>query len=116
MKRSIENLHHFQCDKCNKWWSIGDAPKLKTTWWCPWCGEKHEPPPPDPEEGTIAGILIWKEKVTNVYHIEDSRRPCNNIVYIGEDFEQVCKVMDQLVEVERITNEEKLRILNNVRI
>jgi PHP family Zn ribbon phosphoesterase len=37
--RSVETLHHFSCGKCKKWWSIGDAPKEKTEWFCPWCGE-----------------------------------------------------------------------------
>jgi DNA-directed RNA polymerase subunit RPC12/RpoP len=39
--RSIENLNHFRCKNCNKWWSIGDAPKEKEEWWCPWCGKRE---------------------------------------------------------------------------
>ena len=35
---SIENLHHFNCGSCKKWWSVGDAEKLKKEWFCPWCG------------------------------------------------------------------------------
>jgi DNA-directed RNA polymerase subunit RPC12/RpoP len=37
---SLENLYHFNCDSCKKWWSIGDAPKdLQTrNWFCPYCG------------------------------------------------------------------------------
>ena len=39
---SIETLVHFQCIKCNKWWSIGDAPILqKYNWFCPWCGYEN---------------------------------------------------------------------------
>lgn len=38
MKRFIEKLSHFLCDKCNKWFSIGDAPEDKKNWFCPWCG------------------------------------------------------------------------------
>lgn len=39
MKVSFERLAHFQCELCNKWWSIGDAPiKEKQGWYCPWCG------------------------------------------------------------------------------
>lgn len=41
-KKSIERLHHFNCGKCKKWWSIGDAPVDKRDWFCPWCGEKQE--------------------------------------------------------------------------
>jgi PHP family Zn ribbon phosphoesterase len=40
-KRSVENLYHFSCVKCKKWWSVGDAPKSKKNWFCPWCGEKN---------------------------------------------------------------------------
>lgn len=38
--RSIENLNHFCCKSCNKWWSVGDAPREKEEWYCPWCGNK----------------------------------------------------------------------------
>lgn len=38
MKRSTEILSHFQCKACDKWWSVGDAPADKKTWFCPWCG------------------------------------------------------------------------------
>ena len=51
-KTSIERLHHFQCYKCHKWWSIGDAcielynteRRLITErdWFCPWCGIKQQ--------------------------------------------------------------------------
>jgi len=34
----VEELHHFQCGECKKWWAIGDAPKAKNDWFCPWCG------------------------------------------------------------------------------
>jgi len=37
----IENLHHFKCYFCKKWWSIGDAPS-KHGWYCPWCGKYQE--------------------------------------------------------------------------
>lgn len=39
-QRSHEDLSHFWCKLCNKWWSIGDAPVDKTDWYCPWCGVK----------------------------------------------------------------------------
>jgi uncharacterized Zn-finger protein len=35
---SIEKLHHFNCGECKRWWSIGDAEKMKKEWFCPWCG------------------------------------------------------------------------------
>lgn len=40
MSYSIEKLVHFNCDGCNKWWSVGDAPiETKKVWTCPWCGK-----------------------------------------------------------------------------
>jgi hypothetical protein len=41
MIRSIEQLSHFLCTFCNKWWSIGDAPIEKKKWFCPWCGKQN---------------------------------------------------------------------------
>ena len=41
-KKSCEILNHFSCSKCKKWWTIGDAPKTKREWFCPWCGEKNK--------------------------------------------------------------------------
>ncbi len=39
---SVEQLHHFNCGVCKKWWSIADIPKSKTkTLFCPWCGIKQ---------------------------------------------------------------------------
>jgi len=38
---SLERLVHFHCAYCKKWWSIGDAPREKTTWFCPWCGKEQ---------------------------------------------------------------------------
>ena len=40
-KRSIENLSHFFCSFCSKWWTIGDAPEEKEVWFCPWCGKEN---------------------------------------------------------------------------
>jgi len=37
-KKSIEKISHFQCGKCKKWWTIGDALEKKKKWFCPWCG------------------------------------------------------------------------------
>ena len=36
-----EQIRHFSCGVCNKWWSVGDAPEDKEEWYCPWCGEKQ---------------------------------------------------------------------------
>lgn len=41
-ERSIEQLSHFWCLHCKKWWSIGDAPRAKKEWFCPWCGVPHK--------------------------------------------------------------------------
>jgi Fe2+ or Zn2+ uptake regulation protein len=44
MKISKEELYHFNCRYCGKWWSIGDAPieERKDWWYCPWCGERQD--------------------------------------------------------------------------
>jgi len=34
---SIEKLYHFNCDRCSKWWTIGDWTKQPII--CPWCGK-----------------------------------------------------------------------------
>lgn len=41
-QRSIENLSHFNCPDCLKWFSVSDAPTDKTQWACPWCFEVNE--------------------------------------------------------------------------
>ena len=33
-----EFIRHFTCGMCGKWFAIGDAPKDRNTWSCPWCG------------------------------------------------------------------------------
>ncbi len=40
-KRTVEKISHFSCSKCKKWWSVGDAPKVKKKWFCPWCGKEN---------------------------------------------------------------------------
>ncbi len=40
-KRSVEKLHHMSCSRCKKWWTIGDAPRSKKKWFCPWCGTEN---------------------------------------------------------------------------
>jgi len=39
--KNVEQLSHFHCGECRKWWSIGDAPKGKHRWFCPWCGKEQ---------------------------------------------------------------------------
>lgn len=41
-QRTTEELHHFSCYKCHKWWTVGDAPEDKQDWYCPWCGEFNQ--------------------------------------------------------------------------
>jgi len=41
-KKIKEELFHFKCARCKKWWAIGDAAKNKKFWFCPWCGTKQE--------------------------------------------------------------------------
>jgi hypothetical protein len=39
LKISKEELYHFNCKYCGKWWSIRDADmNEKKGWYCPWCG------------------------------------------------------------------------------
>ena len=33
---SVEKLHHFNCPRCNQWWTIGDWEKQETIT-CPTC-------------------------------------------------------------------------------
>lgn len=39
-KVSREELKHYNCKKCNKWWSISDGPDDPRELYCPWCGTK----------------------------------------------------------------------------
>lgn len=39
---SHENLVHFNCPLCLKWWSISGAPEFKEAWYCTWCGVRLE--------------------------------------------------------------------------
>lgn len=39
---STEILSHFLCGKCERWWTIGDAPKDSSKCYCPWCGEEQK--------------------------------------------------------------------------
>ncbi|MDO8584503.1 MAG: hypothetical protein Q7R85_00050 [bacterium] len=40
--RSVEELHHFSCAACKKWWTVADAPENKREWFCPWCGNVQQ--------------------------------------------------------------------------
>lgn len=46
MDFSKEHIFHFVCQACNMWWSIAmdNFNPMLRTWYCPWCGHKHEPP------------------------------------------------------------------------
>jgi DNA-directed RNA polymerase subunit RPC12/RpoP len=36
---SVENLYHFRCGECDKWWTIGDFSLIsKLVIYCPHCG------------------------------------------------------------------------------
>jgi len=41
LKVHKEEIYHFTCSECKKWWSVADAPKQKKRWFCPWCGTKQ---------------------------------------------------------------------------
>lgn len=49
-RSSVELLTHYNCGRCDKWFSIGDAPSDRTRWTCPWCGLEQEFDPVIPEE------------------------------------------------------------------
>jgi len=53
MKRSVEILSHFRCDGCDKWWTVGDAPADKKTWYCPWCAKLNTEPEDKKNEGDV---------------------------------------------------------------
>jgi len=40
-RHSSQQISHFQCGKCSKWWSIGDAPTDRQKWYCPWCSQEN---------------------------------------------------------------------------
>ena len=40
IKYSIEKLHHFQCQVCDEWFSIGDFKKRESLT-CPYCDKKQ---------------------------------------------------------------------------
>ncbi len=39
---SEERLSHYHCPLCGRWFSIGDAPKVRAVWTCPWCGRPSQ--------------------------------------------------------------------------
>ena len=45
-KFSKEILYHFNCGKCNKWWSIADyhlfSKNVSNLITCPYCGHKEK--------------------------------------------------------------------------
>jgi hypothetical protein len=49
--QSPERLVHFQCPRCEGWWSIGDAPD-REFWFCPWCGERSLT-----KDGTVPAVM-----------------------------------------------------------
>lgn len=74
MLTSLEKLIHFQCDHCQKWWSIGDAPiEEKKEWFCPWCGEKNK------VDSDKVLVMIFKSK--EAYGMVDK--------YCGDDWKIV---------------------------
>ena len=41
MANSIEVLHHYSCEVCQGWWSIGLQHVMKASQlYCPWCGHQ----------------------------------------------------------------------------
>lgn len=65
MKVSVEHLYHFNCDRCQKWWSIGDFPwGSQSSLWCPWCGHENELPeqPLTSKDFAAQQIVVDKNK------------------------------------------------------
>lgn len=41
---TVEKLHHFLCNNCGSWWSVGDyTPPPTHVLTCPFCGSKATP-------------------------------------------------------------------------
>ncbi len=48
---SVEQLYHFACSDCKKWWTVGDWHIFKTTFaTCPHCGHHAQIWPTRPQE------------------------------------------------------------------
>lgn len=39
---TVEQLYHFQCSMCSKWWTIGDWDGTADSMCCPHCGVRQE--------------------------------------------------------------------------
>ena len=37
----IEELYHFNCPKCSRWWTVGDLPREIESIQCPFCSEGY---------------------------------------------------------------------------
>lgn len=73
--RSIEHLSHFQCCDCSGWFSIGDAPVDRHSWWCPWCGALiHYEPAMDPSPDGTESLLTRLKRFTDHSANEASTR------------------------------------------
>lgn len=70
MNRSVESLSHFQCESCDKWWSIGDAPLDKKSWYCPWCGHQNY----EHEEQKTGPVPEWDHAKDFLKTLEDAAK------------------------------------------
>ena len=76
VKYSTENLVHFNCQSCKRWWSIGDAP-VNAAWFCPWCGHHHEGAGVfEPREtlftsfrGAVEAVIMQAEAWLNIFDL-----------------------------------------------
>jgi hypothetical protein len=68
MKRSIEKLSHFSCEKCEKWWSIGDAPEERDNWFCSWCGHENNYGNDQKKEPEKSNDSDMTEKLFSMYN------------------------------------------------
>lgn len=66
MQVYLELLYHYRCDKCQKWWSIGDiAPEITQKVYCPHC--QH----PD-----VVDII---SKVTSIPNLAENIKSCQTV-------------------------------------
>lgn len=86
---STEQLVHFQCCCCSKWWTIGDAPINEGfVWFCPWCGVSQN------EEGkqVANGFNTLMENIKDVYW--DLRQLRSGP--LGRAYGRITSIMDKL--------------------
>lgn len=78
LSKSMEELWHFNCGACKKWWSIGDAPADKKEWWCPWCGQRNE----RGDGAVVYPLLVKEEQMSLRLHLRFKDGKIANVEYL----------------------------------